>query len=161
MKILLAGGGTAGHINPALAIAGFVKDKEPSSEILFVGTKKGMESTLVPQSGYSIKYVEVEGLSKKLNFKNIKSLIHMITAKGKCKKIIKEVFDMNRFIVLFLLILTALCTLVSCDNGKCDKCNAPSVKTSAETKRVLGVDGEYCRECFEEESEKALKALLS
>ena len=90
MKILLAGGGTAGHINPALAIAGYIKEKEPSSEILFVGTKKGMESSLVPKSGYTIKYVEVEGLSKKLTIKNIRSLIHMITAKGKCKKIIKE-----------------------------------------------------------------------
>jgi len=90
LKILLAGGGTAGHINPALAIAGYIKEKEPSSEILFVGTKKGMESSLVPKSGYTIKYVEVEGLSKKLTIKNIRSLIHMITAKGKCKKIIKE-----------------------------------------------------------------------
>ena len=46
MKILLAGGGTAGHINPALAIAGTVRDKIPSSEILYVGAKGGMEEKL-------------------------------------------------------------------------------------------------------------------
>lgn len=90
MKILLAGGGTAGHINPALAIAGYVKEAEKDSQILFVGTKKGMESTLVPKAGYDIKYVEVEGLSKKLTLKNIRSLCHMLTARSKCKKIIKE-----------------------------------------------------------------------
>ena len=89
LKILLAGGGTAGHINPALAIADYICDKE-KTEILFVGTKRGLESTIVPESGYDIKYVEVEGLSKKINFKNMKSLYHMITAKGKCKKIIRE-----------------------------------------------------------------------
>ncbi|MBR3932861.1 MAG: undecaprenyldiphospho-muramoylpentapeptide beta-N-acetylglucosaminyltransferase [Clostridia bacterium] len=90
MKILLAGGGTAGHINPALAIAGYAKSKDKNTQVLFVGTKKGLESTLVPKSGYDIKYVEVEGLSKKLTLKNFKSLIHMLTAKSKCKKIIKE-----------------------------------------------------------------------
>ncbi len=90
MKILLAGGGTAGHINPALAIADYVCEKDKNCEILFVGTKRGLENTIVPESGYDIEYVEVEGLSKKLNLKNMKSLYHMITAKGKCKKIIKK-----------------------------------------------------------------------
>ena len=90
MRILLAGGGTAGHINPALAIAGYVCEKEKDSEVLFVGTQKGLESTLVPSAGYNIKYVKVEGLSGKLTWNNFKSLVHMLTAKSKCKKIIKE-----------------------------------------------------------------------
>ena len=90
MKILLAGGGTAGHINPALAIADYAVRKDENTQILFVGTKKGLESTLVPKAGYDIKYVKVEGLSKKLNLQNIKSLFHMLTAKQKCKKIIKD-----------------------------------------------------------------------
>ncbi len=90
MRILLAGGGTAGHINPALAIAGYAKQADKNSEILFVGTKKGMESTLVPGAGYDIEYIKVEGLSKKLTFENFKSLYHMLTAKQKCKKIIKK-----------------------------------------------------------------------
>ena len=90
LKILLAGGGTAGHINPALAIAGFAIDKNPDTKVLFVGTKRGLESTLVPKQGYDIEYVNVEGLSKKLTLKNMKSLYHMLTAKSKCKKIIKK-----------------------------------------------------------------------
>jgi len=90
LRILLAGGGTAGHINPALAIAGFAIEKNPETKVLFVGTKRGLESTLVPKQGYDIEFINVEGLSKKLTVKNIKSLFHMLTAKGKCKKIIKR-----------------------------------------------------------------------
>ncbi len=90
MRILLAGGGTAGHINPALAIAGYAVQKDADTKVLFVGTKRGLENTLVPKSGYKIEYVEVEGLSKKLSLKNLKSLCHMLTAKSKCKKIIKK-----------------------------------------------------------------------
>ena len=52
MKVLLAGGGTAGHINPALAIAGFIREKRPDTEILFIGNKGGMEQRLVTQAGY-------------------------------------------------------------------------------------------------------------
>ncbi len=90
MRILLAGGGTAGHINPALAIAGYIQSKEADTKVLFVGTQRGMEHTLVPNAGYDIEFVEVEGLSKKLTVKNFKSLCHMLTAKSKCKKIIKD-----------------------------------------------------------------------
>lgn len=90
MRILLAGGGTAGHINPALAIAGYISEKEKDTKVLFVGTQKGLESTLVPSSGYDIEYVKVEGLGKKLTLENLKSFVHMLSAKSKCKKIIKK-----------------------------------------------------------------------
>ena len=52
MKILLAGGGTAGHINPALAIASYIKEKEPQTEIMFIGNRDGMEQTLVTKAGF-------------------------------------------------------------------------------------------------------------
>ena len=90
MRILLAGGGTAGHINPALAIADYAVASDPDTKILFVGTQRGLESTLVPKAGYDIKYVKVQGLSKKLTIDNIKSFFNMLTAKGKCRKIIKD-----------------------------------------------------------------------
>ena len=51
MKVLLAGGGTAGHINPALAIAGYIKSKRPDTEFLFIGNKGGMEQRLVKKCG--------------------------------------------------------------------------------------------------------------
>lgn len=73
MKILLSGGGTAGHINPALAIAKYAISQDPDTEVLFIGTKKGLESTLVPKEGFDIKFVDVEGLQKKISFESFVS----------------------------------------------------------------------------------------
>ena len=55
MKVLFAGGGTAGHINPALAIAGYLREKQPNAEILFIGNRGGMEEKLVPKAGFNMK----------------------------------------------------------------------------------------------------------
>ncbi|MFR6147445.1 glycosyltransferase, partial [Neglectibacter timonensis] len=52
MKVLFTGGGTAGHINPALAAAGYLKQREPDAQILYVGNKGGMEERLVANAGY-------------------------------------------------------------------------------------------------------------
>lgn len=89
MKILISGGGTAGHINPAIAIAKRMKN-EYNSEILFVGREKGMERDLVTKEGFDIKFIEVEGLIRKLTFKNVKVLIKYLTAIKKAKKIISD-----------------------------------------------------------------------
>lgn len=90
MRVLLAGGGTAGHINPAISIADTIKSKEAGSEFLFVGTKTGMESKLVPKSGYNIEFIEVSGFKRKLTFKNIVAAYKALTACSKCRKIIKK-----------------------------------------------------------------------
>ena len=90
MKILFAGGGTAGHINPAIAVANHVKAKEPDSEFLFVGTKEGMESTLVPKQDYEIRFIKIHGFKRKLSFSNAKVLAEMLTGTLNAAKIIKE-----------------------------------------------------------------------
>ena len=89
MRAIVSGGGTAGHINPALAIAGHLK-KYHNAEVLFIGTKKGLESTLVPRAGYNMETVVVEGLIRKLTLKNIAVLYHFVKAVSDCKKIIKK-----------------------------------------------------------------------
>ena len=61
MKILFAGGGTAGHINPALAIAGYVREREKDAEILYVGNVDGMEAKLVPAAGFAFKGIRISG----------------------------------------------------------------------------------------------------
>ena len=72
IKVLISGGGTAGHINPALSIANEIKRKNPNAKIMFVGTKRGLESTLVPQEGYPIKFIDVSGFLRSLSLKIIK-----------------------------------------------------------------------------------------
>ncbi len=90
MKVILAGGGTAGHINPALAIADAIMENEKHSQILFVGTKRGLESTLVPKKNYKIEYIDVEGMRASIAPKNIVAIAKYVFAIGKCKKIIKK-----------------------------------------------------------------------
>lgn len=90
MRVLLAGGGTAGHINPAVSIADTIKRKEPDSEFLFVGTKNGMESKLVPKAGYDIEFIEVSGFKRKLTPKNIMAVLKAVHACNKCRGIIKK-----------------------------------------------------------------------
>ncbi len=88
--MLISGGGTAGHINPALSIANEIKKQNPNAKIMFVGTKRGLESTLVVQEGYPIKFIEVSGFLRSLSPKNIKIAFKALKAKNDAKKIIKE-----------------------------------------------------------------------
>ena len=67
MRVIVAAAGTAGHINPGLAIANKIKEEEPDSEIIFIGTKRGLENDLVPRAGYELKTIEAYGLSKKIS----------------------------------------------------------------------------------------------
>ncbi len=94
MRVLMTGGGTAGHINPALAIAAKIKQECPTAEILFVGAKGRMETTLVPEAGYDLKTVTVEGFQRKLSLKNIAKNVsaayHAVTAGGEAAKILRE-----------------------------------------------------------------------
>lgn len=90
MRVLLTGGGTAGHINPAIAIANYIKEKEPESEFLFVGTERGLEKTLVPKCGYDIRFIDVMGLRRSLSVENIKVFINYVKSTGVAKNIIKK-----------------------------------------------------------------------
>ncbi|HIS69417.1 MAG TPA: undecaprenyldiphospho-muramoylpentapeptide beta-N-acetylglucosaminyltransferase [Candidatus Gallacutalibacter stercoravium] len=94
MKILFAGGGTAGHINPALAIAGYVKQQQPQAEILYVGAKGGMEGKLVPKAGYAYQEIAISGFQRKLNWegfkKNLRTLKLLVTSSAASKKIIRS-----------------------------------------------------------------------
>ena len=90
MRVIIAAAGTAGHINPGLAIANKIKQEEKDSEIIFIGTTRGLENDLVPRSGYKLKTINAYGLSKKISFDNIKKMYKTFKGYGEAKKIIKE-----------------------------------------------------------------------
>ncbi len=94
MRIIFAGGGTAGHINPALAIAGYVRERQPDAEILYIGAKGGMEERLVPQAGFEFKGITVQGFKRKISLgalkDNIVTVKKAVSAGRDSKKIIKE-----------------------------------------------------------------------
>lgn len=94
MRVLFAGGGTAGHINPALAIAGYLREKEPDTAIVYVGNKGGMEERLVPAAGFEFRTVHISGFQRKLTLKNIQrnlqTLGRIVTSSQEAKKIIRD-----------------------------------------------------------------------
>lgn len=90
MRVIFAGGGTGGHLNPAIAIADRIMRMEPGSEVLFVGTERGIENKLVPAAGYSLKHVKIQGLRRSLSPSNIKTLWLALTSPAEAKKIIRE-----------------------------------------------------------------------
>lgn len=94
MRVLMTGGGTAGHINPALAIAAKIKQENPTAEILFVGAKGRMETRLVPAAGFPIETVDVRGFQRRLSLKNVgrnlSAAVHAFTADVEASRILKR-----------------------------------------------------------------------
>ena len=90
MNILLAGGGTAGHINPAITVARTVKEKNSDANIVFVGNKDSLEEKLVKKAGFDIRFIKVTGFKRSLSLHNFKTVLWFARAVKDCKRIIKE-----------------------------------------------------------------------
>lgn len=90
MKVILTGGGTGGHIYPAIAIADKIKRKHKDADILFVGTERGMEKDLVPNNGYPIRFIRASGIDRKHIGNNVKTLRDLLKGYGEAKKILEE-----------------------------------------------------------------------
>lgn len=90
MKVIISAGGTGGHIYPALAIINKIKEKEPNSEFLYIGTHNRMEKDIVPKHGIPFETIEIYGFNRKKLHKNFKTIKCFMGAIKKCKKLIKE-----------------------------------------------------------------------
>ena len=92
LRVLLTGGGSGGHVNPALAIAEIINLNHPDAEIAFVGTAQGKENDLVPRAGYRLYHVDSMGIQRSLTPSNIKALMLAITSphSKKTKRILQE-----------------------------------------------------------------------
>ena len=94
MKILFACGGTGGHINPAIAVASYIRQRCPEAQILFAGSPKGMEAKLVTKAGFNFAPITIKGFQRKLNWHNVKynvsSVFYLTTASARAHKIIAD-----------------------------------------------------------------------
>ena len=90
LRVIISGGGTGGHIFPALSIAGCLKSLNPETEILFVGAKGRMEMEKVPAAGYKIVGLEISGLRRSLSLENLKLPFRLLSSIRKAKRLIRE-----------------------------------------------------------------------
>lgn len=94
MRLLFATGGTAGHINPALAVASYIREQYPDTEFLFIGTADHMEARLVPNAGFDFKTIDINGFRRSFSpqaiIANVKTVFKLIKSEKASRKIIKE-----------------------------------------------------------------------
>ncbi len=90
MRVIISAGGTGGHIYPALAIINKIKQMDPNSEFLYIGTHNRMEKDIVPKHGIPFEKIEMYGLNRKNIFKNFKTVNCFIKGYYKCRKLIKD-----------------------------------------------------------------------
>lgn len=90
MKILLTGGGTAGHVNPAIAIAQIIKENNKDAEIAFVGTSRGIENKLVTNAGFPIYHTKIMGLSRSISPKNVYALWLALYSPLKARTLVRK-----------------------------------------------------------------------
>lgn len=89
MRIIITGGGTGGHIYPALAFLKYLKQEEPDTEVLYIGTKKGLEAKIVPAAGIELKTIDIQGLRRSLSPQNLKTAYKFVKSVSDAKKIMR------------------------------------------------------------------------
>ena len=90
MRIVVSGGGTGGHIYPALATVKQLKQLEPETEVLYIGGERGLEKSIVPEAGFDFKALAVQGFSRSLSLDNVKTVYLFLTATRKAKKMLED-----------------------------------------------------------------------
>ena len=90
MKILVTGGGTGGHIYPALSFVDYVRSIAPTAEFLYIGATRGLENKIVPQTGIPFKMLEIQGFKRKLSLDNVKTVQLFLKSYREAKKILRE-----------------------------------------------------------------------
>lgn len=90
MKVVMVGGGTGGHINPAISIANYIRMAEPDAQITFVGTEYGLEGEIVPKAGFDIRFVRAKGISRELSLDTLKAVWENVVGLVDSFKLLRE-----------------------------------------------------------------------
>lgn len=86
----MSGGGTGGHIYPAIALINYIKTQNPECEFLYIGTEKGLEKTIVEREGIPFEAIEITGFKRKISLDNAKTILRFLKGTSRCKKLIKN-----------------------------------------------------------------------
>ncbi|WP_053362077.1 undecaprenyldiphospho-muramoylpentapeptide beta-N-acetylglucosaminyltransferase [Bacillus sp. FJAT-27251] len=90
MRIVVSGGGTGGHIYPALALIREIQKRDKNAEFLYIGTERGLESNIVPREGIAFRSIHITGFRRKLSFENVKTVFRFLKGVADSKKILRE-----------------------------------------------------------------------
>lgn len=90
MKVVVSGGGTGGHIYPALALINEMKKDDETIEFLYIGTEKGLEKGIVERAGIQFKSIHITGFKRKLSFDNVKTIVRFLKGVNDSKKLLKQ-----------------------------------------------------------------------
>ncbi|ANZ61759.1 UDP-N-acetylglucosamine--N-acetylmuramyl-(pentapeptide) pyrophosphoryl-undecaprenol N-acetylglucosamine transferase [Secundilactobacillus paracollinoides] len=90
MRLMVSGGGTGGHIYPALAVINELKRQDPNAEVMYVGSQRGIESTIVPELGIPFKEMEIQGFKRSLSLENFKTVYLFLKSVHRAKKLVRE-----------------------------------------------------------------------
>lgn len=90
MKIVVSGGGTGGHIFPALALIKTIKKQNPDTEFLYIGSEKGLEADIIGREQIPFNSINITGFKRSISLENVKTIIRFLTGVSKCKKILKQ-----------------------------------------------------------------------
>lgn len=90
MRVVLSGGGTGGHIYPALSLKDNILRHYPDAEFLYIGTEKGLESKIVPAAGIDFETIQIQGLRRSLSLENFKTIYYLISSSTKAKRLIRD-----------------------------------------------------------------------
>lgn len=90
MRIVLTGGGTGGHIYPAVAVGKHMKLQHPDTQLLYIGTSRGLESRIIPEQGIPFEAVEITGFRRKLSFENVKTIVRFLKGVQRSKQLLRQ-----------------------------------------------------------------------
>ncbi len=90
MRLMVSGGGTGGHIYPALAVINELKRQDPTAEVMYVGSQRGIESTIVPELGIPFKEMEIQGFKRSLSLENFKTVYLFLKSVHRAKKLVRD-----------------------------------------------------------------------
>ncbi|MFB9279995.1 undecaprenyldiphospho-muramoylpentapeptide beta-N-acetylglucosaminyltransferase [Cohnella cellulosilytica] len=90
MRVVLTGGGTGGHIYPALAIGREISEREPGSELLYIGTSRGLEGRIVPEQGIAFENITITGFKRSLSLENVKTVMRFLKGVSRSKELLRK-----------------------------------------------------------------------